>query len=157
SSIDNVGAWLTTVTARVCLDMLRARKRRGEQALELDPPAPHEPLADEIGPALLVVLETLTPGERLAFVLHDVFALPFEEIAPIVGRSAAAVRQLASRARRRVQGAPAPDAPVDRQREVVAAFLAAVRAGDFAALLSVLDPAFVLRADRAAQGFGAEP
>src|SRR5256886_9983839 len=158
-SIDNLEGWLTTVVARVCLDMLRSRKSRGEQPLDdqaRDPdrglaPDPQEEslLADSVGLALLVVLDTLAPAERLAFVLHDMFDLSFDEIAPIVGRSTAAARQLASRARRRVRGAAAaPD--IARQREVVGAFLAAARAGDFEALVSVLDPGGVFRPDPAA-------
>jgi RNA polymerase sigma-70 factor, ECF subfamily len=159
--VENLPAWLTTVVARVCLDILRSRKSRREEPLGAHLPEPivssedgldpeHEALlADSVGLALLVVLETLTPPERLAFVLHDMFAVPFDEIAPIVGRSPAAARQLASRARRRVRGAaPAPDADVARQREVVDAFLAAARDGDFDALLAVLDPDVVLRVDR---------
>jgi RNA polymerase sigma factor (sigma-70 family) len=159
--IANLSAWLTTVVGRVCLDMLRSRRSRREQPLgerlpdpivsreeELDPE--HQALlADSVGLALLVVLDTLTPAERLAFVLHDMFAVPFDEIAPIVARSPDAARQLANRARRRVQGAPVPDADLERQREVVDAFLAASRDGDFDALLAVLDPDVVLRADRA--------
>jgi RNA polymerase sigma-70 factor, ECF subfamily len=161
SGIENLGGWLTTVVARVCLSMLRARKGRQEEALgpyfpepivshddELDPEQ-EALLADSVGLALLVVLEKLTPAERLAFVLHDMFAVPFDEIAPIVGRSPDAARQLASRARHRVRGAPVPDADLSQQREVVAAFLAASREGDFEALLAVLDPDVVLRADRA--------
>jgi RNA polymerase sigma-70 factor, ECF subfamily len=161
SGVENLGGWLTTVVARVCLNMLQARKARREEPLdgvrvvepivsredELDPEQ-EALLADSVGLALLVVLETLTPPERLAFVLHDMFAVPFIEIAPIVGLSPTATRQLASRARRRVQGAPIPDADLSRQREVVDAFLAAARAGDFDALLHVLDPDVVLRADR---------
>jgi RNA polymerase sigma-70 factor, ECF subfamily len=163
AEIENLTGWLTTVTARVCLNMLRSRESRREESLSVhfpDPIVSHENgvdpehqalLADSVGLALLVVLETLTPAERLAFVLHDMFAMPFEDIAPIVDRSPAAARQLASRARRRVQGsAPTPDADLSRQREVVAAFLAAARAGDFEALLAVLDPDVVLRADRGA-------
>lgn len=163
SIIENLGGWLTTVVARVCLDMLRARKSRREESLDAHVPEPivsrddgTDPeygaiLADSISLALLVVLETLQPAERLAFVLHDMFAMPFDEIAPIVERSPAATRQLASRARRRVRGAEAvPDADLTRQREVVHAFLAAVRGGDFDALLAVLDPDVVLRADPAA-------
>jgi RNA polymerase sigma factor (sigma-70 family) len=159
--VENLPAWLTTVVARVCLDILRSRKSRREEPLGAQLPEPivsredgldpeHEALlADSVGLALLVVLETLTPPERLAFVLHDMFAVPFDEIGPIVGRSPAAARQLASRARRRVRGAaPAPDADVARQREVVDAFLAAARDGDFDALLAVLDPDVVLRVDR---------
>ena len=159
--VANLGGWLTTVVARVCLDMLRSRKSRREEPLDVHVPDPivsraggidpaHEALlADSVGLALLVVLETLGPSERLAFVLHDMFAVPFDEIAPIVGRSPSAARQLASRARRRVQGvAKAPDADLTCQREVVDAFLAAARDGDFDALLAVLDPDVVLRADR---------
>ena len=160
--IDNLGGWLTRVVARVCLDMLRSRRQRREQPLDAavhlpDPivsredqtdPEQEALLAEGVGLALLVVLETLAPAERLAFVLHDMFAVPFEEIAPIVGRSPTAARQLASRARRRVQGtAPVPDADLSRQRAVVDAFLAAARAGDFDALLAVLDPDVVVRAD----------
>ncbi|WP_437614410.1 sigma-70 family RNA polymerase sigma factor [Sorangium sp. So ce834] len=161
SGVENLGGWLTTVVARVCLDMLRSRKaRREEPMVAPDPAADRETgtdpereavLADSVGLALLVVLDTLTPAERLAFVLHDLFAVPFEEIATIVGRSPAAARQLASRARRRVQGAPpSPDADVGRQREVVDAFLAAMRGGDFDALVSILDPDVVLRGDATA-------
>jgi RNA polymerase sigma factor (sigma-70 family) len=168
SGVENLGGWLTTVVARVCLDMLRSRESRREEPLGAHVPEPilsredgadpeHEALlADSVGPALLVVLETLAPAERIAFVLHDMFAVPFEEIAPIVRRSPAAARQLASRARRRVQGAATvPDADLTRQREVVDAFLAASRGGDFEALLAVLDPDVVLRADRAAVKMGA--
>jgi RNA polymerase sigma-70 factor (ECF subfamily) len=161
--IENLGGWLTTVVGRVCLDMLRSRKSRCEEPLgphfpepivsredEVDPE--HEALlADSVGLALLVVLETLTPPERLAFVLHDMFGVPFDEIGPLVERTPAAARQLASRARRRVRGAPpAPDPDLARQREVVDAFLAAARAGDFDALLEVLDPDVVLRVDQGA-------
>jgi RNA polymerase sigma factor (sigma-70 family) len=166
--IENLGGWLTTAVARVCLDMLRSRRLRGEESPGAHVPDPivsredrsdpeHEALlADSVGLALLVVLETLPPAERLAFVLHDMFDVPFEEIAPIVGRSATAARQLASRGRRRVRGAmPVPDVDLARQREVVEAFLAAARAGDFAALLAVLDPDVVLRADRGAMPPGA--
>ena len=145
--VDNLGAWLTTVTARVCLDLLRARKRRGEGPLPDELGATEPPLADAIGPALLVVLETLTPAERLAFVLHDLFAMPFDEIAPIVGRSTAAARQLASRARRRVQGASAPEVELATQRRLVDSFIAALRAGDMQALVAVLDPDVVVRFD----------
>jgi RNA polymerase sigma-70 factor (ECF subfamily) len=161
--VQNLGGWLTTVVGRVCLDMLRMRRARPEQPVGAYVPEPivsredgvdpeHEALlADSVGLALLVVLETLAPPERLAFVLHDMFAVPFDEIAPIVGRSPAAARQLASRARRRVRGqTPAPDADLARQREVVDAFVAAAREGDFDALLAVLDPDVVLRADRGA-------
>jgi RNA polymerase sigma-70 factor (ECF subfamily) len=160
SDIENLGGWLTTVVARVCLDMLRSRRSRREEPLGVRVPDPivsradgmnpecDALLADSVGLALLVVLETLSPGERLAFVLHDMFAVPFEEIAPIVGRSEVAARQLASRARRRVRGAaPVPDADLSRQREVVDAFLVASRDGDFDALLAVLDSDVVLRAD----------
>jgi RNA polymerase sigma factor (sigma-70 family) len=159
TGIDNLGGWLTTVLARVCLDMLRSRQSRREEPLTPDAPEPvatgtlgSSPedevlLADSVGLALLVVLDRLTPAERLAFVLHDMFAVPFEEIGPIVGRSAEAARQLASRARRRVGGGGAPNPDLARQREVVDAFIAALRAGDFAALLAVLDPDLVVRAD----------
>jgi len=161
--VDNLTGWLTTVVARVSLDMLRSRKARREESLDAGPPesaAPRETaadaeqemvLADSVGLALLVVLETLAPAERLAFVLHDMFAVPFDEIAPIVGKSSDAARQLASRARRRVQGADAVvDADIRRQREVVDAFLAAARGGNFEALLAVLDPDVVVRTDAAA-------
>ena len=162
AGIDNLGGWLTTVVARVCLDILRSRKSRREQSFTADVPEPvatgksgsnpeHEALlADSVGLALLVVLDRLTPAERLSFVLHDMFAVPFEEIAPIVGRSAEATRQLASRARRRVRGsAAAPESDLVRQREVIDAFLAALRGGDFEGLLAVLDPDLVVRADAA--------
>jgi len=170
SQVENLGGWLTTVVARVSLNMLQSRKTRRE-----DPAGSHLPeeiagsadkagpehqavLADSVGLALLVVLDTLTPAERLAFVLHDMFAMPFEEIAPIVERSPAATRQLASRARRRVQGADtAPDADLTRRREVVRAFLAASRDGDLRALVAVLDPDVVVRADQAVVRTGAEP
>jgi RNA polymerase sigma factor (sigma-70 family) len=161
SKIDNLGGWLTTVVARVSLDMLRSRKTRREEPLGPHVPEPivsredvvdpeHETLlADSVGLALQVVLDTLTPAERLAFVLHDMFGVPFDDIAPIVDRSPAAARQLASRARRRVRGgAPPPDVDLARQREVVDAFLAAARDGDFEALLEILDPEVVLRVDR---------
>ena len=163
SAVENLGGWLTTVVARVCLDMLRSRKSRLEEPIGPHVPEPvasdlHErdsDMADSVGAALLVVLETLGPAERLAFVLHDMFAVPFEEIAPIVGRSPAAARQLASRARRRVQGTSAvPDADLSRQRRIVDAFLAASRGGDFEGLLAVLDPDVVFRADDAAQRLG---
>ncbi|MGH2827694.1 MAG: RNA polymerase sigma factor SigJ [Actinomycetota bacterium] len=160
SGVDNLGGWLTTVVARVCLNMLRTRKSRREEPLDVRLPDPiispgdgGDPeqealLADSVGLALLVVLDTLTPSERLAFVLHDVFAVPFDEIAPMIERSPAAARQLASRARRRVRGAaPAPDPDLTRQREVVDAYFAAVRDGDFDALVAVLDPEVVLRSD----------
>jgi RNA polymerase sigma factor (sigma-70 family) len=160
SSVENLGGWLTTVVARVCLNMLRLRERRREEPLDVHVPDPiissesgvdpeyEALLADSVGLALLVVLESLTPAERLAFVLHDMFAVPFEEIAPMIERSPAAARQLASRARRRVQGqAPAPDPDLTRQRDVVDAFFAASRAGDFDALVAVLAPDVVLRSD----------
>src|SRR5690242_3391019 len=160
SDVENIGGWLTTVVSRVCLSMLDARRRRREEALDAgrlpDPivtladdaapdPEGEALAADAVGAALLVVLETLQPAERLAFVLHDVFAVPFEDIAGIVGRSPAAARQLASRARRRVQGADRHAPTADRR--IVDAFLAASREGDFAGLLAVLDPDVVLRAD----------
>jgi RNA polymerase sigma factor (sigma-70 family) len=161
ADIENLRAWLTTVVARVCLDMLRARNARREEPFGAHVPEPivsredgvdpeyEALLADSVGLALLVVLETLAPAERLAFVLHDMFAVPFDQIAPIVGRSPAAARQLASRARRRVRGAtPAPDVDLARQREAVDAFIAAARGGDFDALVAVLDPDVVLRVDR---------
>ena len=164
SGVENLRGWLTTVVGRVCLDTLRSRSSRREVPLG-EPPGVHVPdpivsradridpehealLADSVGLALLVVLETLSPAERLAFVLHDMFSVPFEEISPIVGRSPSAARQLASRARRRVRGAATvPDTDLARQREVVDAFLAAARGGDFKALLEVLDPDVVLRSD----------
>ncbi len=171
AGIENLGGWLTTVVARVCLDMLRWRQARREEPFtpEAEPVATgtrssssalserseskdpeHEALlADSVGLALLVVLDRLSPAERLAFVLHDMFAMPFEEIAPIVGRSAEAARQLASRGRRRVRGGGVPDPDLVRQREVVEAFIAALRAGDFEGLLAVLDPDLVVRADMA--------
>jgi RNA polymerase sigma-70 factor, ECF subfamily len=167
SDVRNLGGWLTTVVARVCLDMLRGRKSRREE-----PMGPHVPepvvgreggidpeqeaqMADSVGLALLVVLEALAPAERIAFVLHDMFDLPFEEIAPIVGRSEAAARQLASRARRRVQGADKhPDADISSQRTIVDAFLTASRNGDFEGLLAVLDPDVVVLADDAAARLG---
>ncbi len=167
SGVENLGGWLTTVVARVCLNMLQSRASRREQPQGAHLPDPvagredggdpeHEALlAEGVGLALLVVLDTLTPAERLAFVLHDTFAVPFDEIAPIVERSPAAARQLASRARRRVQGAAPPDTDLTRQRAVVDAFLAASRGGDFDALLAVLDPDVVLRADHAAVQAGA--
>jgi RNA polymerase sigma-70 factor (ECF subfamily) len=162
--IDNLAAWLTTVVGRVSLDLLRARRSRREEQFGWLPepiitaddhadPEQEAMLADSVGLALLVVLETLTPAERLAFVLHDMFVVPFEDIAPIVGRTPAATRQLASRARRRVQGqAPRPDADLAKQRKVVDAFLAASRAGDFEGLIAVLDPDVVFRADRGPAG-----
>src|SRR5436190_8457778 len=161
SGVNDLEAWLTTVVARICLDMLRSRQSRREEPLDSYLPDPivsscdgldpqHEaPLGDSLGLALLVVLDTLDPAERLAFVLHDTFDIPFGEIAPVVARSPAATRKLASRARRRVEDAPVPDPDLARQREAVDAFLAATREGDFDALLAVLDPDVVLRADRA--------
>jgi RNA polymerase sigma-70 factor, ECF subfamily len=161
SAIENLGAWLTTVVGRVSLDMLRHRRARREDSVgswlpepivTIDgEPTPEEEalIADSVGLALMIVLETLTPAERLAFVLHDMFAVPFEEIGPLVGRSPDAARQLASRARRRVRGAPVPDADLSRQWAVVDAFVAASREGDFDALLAVLDPDVVLRVDHA--------
>jgi RNA polymerase sigma-70 factor (ECF subfamily) len=166
-NIENLGAWLTRIVARVSLNMLRARESRREEFWDFRLPDPvvsrgdeadpeHEVLvADSVGLALLVVLETLAPAERLAFVLHDMFAVPFEEIAPLVGRSPAAVRQLASRGRRRVHDAPAPDVDLRRQREVVDAFFAAAREGNFDALVAVLDPDVVLRSDGGARRPGA--
>jgi RNA polymerase sigma-70 factor (ECF subfamily) len=167
SEIENLGGWLTTVVARVCLDMLRARNARREDALEAQIPEPvasrdaRKPsldpeqetmLAESVGLALLVVLDTLAPPERISFVLHDLFAVPFEEIAVILDRSPAATRQLASRARRRIQGADtAASADLASQRKAVDAFLAALRAGDFNALVAVLDPNVVIRSDAAAQ------
>jgi RNA polymerase sigma factor (sigma-70 family) len=161
--VENLGGWLTTVVARISLDMLRSRNARREEPLGVHVPEPivsradpldpeHEALlADSVGLALLVVLETLEPAERLAFVLHDMFAVPFDQIAPIVERSPAAARQLASRARRRVRGAvPEPDADLSGQRAIVDAFLAAARDGDFDALVAVLDPDVVFRVDRGA-------
>jgi RNA polymerase sigma factor (sigma-70 family) len=163
--IDNLEAWLVTVVGRVALNMLRSRKTRREEPLDAHLPDPivdradgvdpenEALLADSVGLALLVVLETLTPAERLAYVLHDMFAVPFEDIAPIVGRSSDATRQLASRARRRIRGAPlVPDADLDAQWEVVDAFVAAARDGDFEALVAVLDPEIVLRSDGGAAG-----
>jgi len=162
--VENLPGWLTTVVSRVCLDMLRSRSSRREEPIEhrepdLAPPAEEEALLGEaIGSALLVVLDTLAPAERLAFVLHDLFGVPFHEVAAIIGRSPAATRQLASRARRRVQGSPEPESPADRgrQRRVVEAFLAASRGGDFAALVALLDEGVVLRADPVAVGYGAD-
>src|SRR5262245_21407845 len=158
NSVENLGGWLTTVVARVCLDMLRSRKSRKEESLEAKHleapetprqanPAEEAMLADSVGSALLIVLETLTPGERVAFVLHDLFDLPFEEIGPIVGRSEAAARQLASRARRRVRGGQEGREDEVKKREIVAAFLAASREGNFNALLQLLDPEVLLTAD----------
>jgi len=163
--VENLGGWLTTIVARVCLNMLRSRNLRREESFGVHVPDPFispegqlQPeeeavLADSVGLALLVVLDTLSPAERLAFVLHDMFELPFEEIAPMVGRTPAAARQLASRARRRVKGAevPAPDPDLARQRQVVDAFFSAARGGDFDALVAVLDPGVVLRIDAGAR------
>jgi RNA polymerase sigma factor (sigma-70 family) len=162
--VGNLEGWLTTITARICLNMLQSRRSRPEEpaGAELPEPAGQDPadqvlLADSIGQALLVILDTLAPAERVAFVLHDMFAVPFEEIAPIVDRSPAAARQLASRARRRVQGTPLdePAADVNRQQELVAAFLAASQHGEFAALLEMLDPDVVLTSDQEAVRIGA--
>jgi RNA polymerase sigma-70 factor (ECF subfamily) len=166
--IENLGGWLTTVVARVCLDMLRSRSSRREEALDThvsepitkgergSDPEREAVMADSVGLALLVVLDRLAPAERLAFVLHDMFAVSFEEIALIIGRSPAAARQLASRARRRVQGMPTvPDIARSQQREVVEAFLTALRGGDFEGLLAVLDPDVVVRLDEAAARPGA--
>ena len=166
-AVANMSAWLTTVVARACLDTLRARQSRREEGLSDEPPAPigganavvdpeqEALLADSVGVALLVVLDTLEPAERLAFVMHDMFGLPFDEIAPIVGRSEAAARQLASRARRRVRGGAAVSAPdLAAQRQVVEAFLRALRAGDFEGLLAVLDPDVRVRVDAAAGAAG---
>src|ERR1700722_6456838 len=169
ADVENLRGWLTTVVSRVSLNILRSRRTRREDPLEphmpdviLDRPGGTDPehealLADSVGVALLVVLETLSAAERLAFVLHDIFAVPFDEIAPIVERSPEAARQLASRARRRIQGQPPslPDADLARQREVVAAFLAAARNGDFEGLLAVLDPDVVVRADQGSIPVGA--
>ena len=159
SEVENLGGWLTTIVARVCLNMLRSRNVRREESLEVHLPDPvispvgelgpeeEALLADSVGLALLVVLDALAPAERLAFVLHDMFELPFEEIAPMVGRSPTAARQLASRARRRVRGAEIPDPDLARQRTVVDAFFLAARSGDFDALVALLHPDVVLRAD----------
>lgn len=168
-SIENLGGWLTTVVGRVCLDMLRLRKSRKEESLEARVPDPilrredqNDPerdvlIADGVGLALLIVLEMLEPPERLAFVLHDMFATPFDEIASMLGCSQAAARQYASRARRRVRGvAPVPDADLRQQRRVVDAFVAAVRRGNFEALLEVLDPDVVRRSDRLPEARGAQ-
>jgi RNA polymerase sigma factor (sigma-70 family) len=161
SEVENLGGWMTTIVARVCLNMLRSRTTRREESLDVHVPDPvvtpegalqpdeEALLADSVGLALLVVLDTMAPAERLAFVLHDMFQLPFEEIAPVVGRSPAAARQLASRARRRVKGAevPTPDPDLARQRDMVDAFFLAARGGDFDALVALLDPDIVLRTD----------
>jgi RNA polymerase sigma factor (sigma-70 family) len=158
NGIENIGGWLTTVVARICVDMLRARRSKREESLEPNIPdfivsreeSPEDEVlaADSVGLALLIVLDSLTPAERLAFVLHDMFAMPFEEIAPIVGRSPLATRQLASRARRRVQGATPPKTGFAQRRAVVDAFVAAAHEGDLEALIAVLDPDVLLRADR---------
>jgi RNA polymerase sigma-70 factor (ECF subfamily) len=164
TAVQNLGGWLTTITARICLDMLRSRRSRREEPLVQDATLPVagavDPeqqvlMADSVGIALLVVLETLTPAERVAFVLHDLFDLPFEDIAPVVGKTPAAARQLASRARRRVRGADAPNADARRKEEIVTAFLAAARGGDFEALLRLLDPDAVTRTDSATSARGA--
>ena len=170
ATIENLAGWLTTVVSRVCLDMLRGRKLRREEAIgalvtepravrgEGADPEGEALLADSVGVALLVVLDTLTPAERLVFVLHDLFAMPFDEIGPIVGRSPAAAKQLAMRARKRVRGSPAPtDAGRARQRELVEAFLRAARVGDLEGLLAVLDPDAVIRIDAAARFDGVVP
>jgi RNA polymerase sigma factor (sigma-70 family) len=167
-SIDNLGGWLTTVVARVCLDMLRSRKLRKEDSMESQPfelPAENKPkidpeqeilLADSVGIALLVMLNRLSPAERLAFVLHDLFDLSFDEIAPVLGRTPVATRQLASRARRQVRGTTSnPDVSLSQQREVVTTFLSALRAGDIEALVAVLDPDLVVRIDKTALPSGA--
>jgi len=167
SGVENLSGWLTTVVARVCLDMMRAKKAKRENPLDEVPadafvatagdPERDALLGDSVGLALLVVLETLTPAERVSFVLHDLFAVPFEDIAPIVGRSPAAARQLASRARRRVRGAEATNEPDRlRQRAIVEAFLGASRGGDLGALVALLDPDVVFSADDAAVRMGAE-
>jgi RNA polymerase sigma factor (sigma-70 family) len=164
TDVDNLAGWLTTVVSRVCLNMLQSRRSRREDPLaatapdvadDVLDPEQQAVLADSVGAALLVVLDTLAPAERLAFVLHDMFAVPFEDIGPIVGRTTAAARQLASRGRRRVQGAAAAPDPA-RQQAIVGAFLAASRSGDFAALLRLLDPDVVVRADRTAVRTGAD-
>jgi RNA polymerase sigma-70 factor (ECF subfamily) len=168
TGVENLGGWLTTVVARVCLDVLRSRKSRREEPLDANAAEPiarrsdvSDPeqdalLGDSVGLAMIVVLEMLSPAERVAYVLHDVFDVPFDDIAPVVGRSPAAARQLASRARRRIRGAnTVPDADLARRRHVVEAFLAASRGGDFDALLAVLDPNVVLRADDTAVEAGA--
>jgi RNA polymerase sigma-70 factor (ECF subfamily) len=165
TGVQNLGGWLTTVVARICLDMLRTRTARREEPLDVHVPDPvvslevagpedEAVLADSVGLALLVVLDTLTPSERLAFVLHDVFAVPFDDIGPILDRSSAAAKQLASRARRRLSGAAAPETDRARQRPIVDAFLAASRDGDFRALFNLLDPDVVLRADAGAGPLG---
>jgi RNA polymerase sigma-70 factor (ECF subfamily) len=163
--VANLGGWLTSVVARVCLDMLRARKVRREEPIGLDAPEPVDPadpardseLAESVGLALLVVLDALAPAERIAFVLHDMFDLPFEEIAKIVGRSPAAARQLASRARRRVRGQSADEDALAARRSVIDAFLAAARDNDLPRLIAVLDPDVALRGDAAAVALGGHP
>ena len=163
AEVANLGGWLTTVVARVCLDMLRARKARREESLESTIPSDADPerealMADSVGIALLIVLDALTPAERLAFVLHDLFGVSFDEIARIVGRSPMAARQLASRARRRIQGREAASREeLARQRELVDAFVAALRAGDFEGLVALLDPDFSVRADTVAAGGAPAP
>jgi RNA polymerase sigma factor (sigma-70 family) len=156
-SVENIGGWLTTVVSRICVDMLRARQSKREESIEPipdflvsrdDSPEEEALMADSVGLALLVVLDSLAPAERLAFVLHDMFGMPFEEIAPIVGKSTDAARQLASRARRRVQGSTPPQTGLMQRRAVVDAFIAAAREGDFEGLMAVLDPDVLLRADR---------
>jgi RNA polymerase sigma factor (sigma-70 family) len=165
TGVENLGGWLTTITARVCLDMLRSRRSRREEPLAADDtvtvtgaidPEHQVVIADSLGLALLVVLETLSPAERVAFVLHDMFDLPFEEIGPVVGRTPAAARQLASRARRRVRGAEPPQADTRRKQEIVQAFLSAARGGDFEALLTLLDPEVMARTDPATAVRGAD-
>ncbi len=163
--VDNLRAWLTTVVSRVCLDQLRTRAARREEPVEPHAEAPaaalspeeQAVLADSVGAGLLVVLDALSPGERIAFVLHDLFGVPFDEIAPVVGRSTAATKMLASRARRRVRGADEPHRDRDRERRVVAAFLDASRSGDFARLLALLDPDVTVRADATVVSFGSAP
>jgi RNA polymerase sigma-70 factor (ECF subfamily) len=168
SAIENLGGWLTTVVSRVCLDMLRSRKSRREESMEIQAAEPaarggegadperEAVMADAVGVALLVVLDRLTPAERLAFVLHDLFAVSFEEIGSIVGRSAMATRQLASRARRRVQGAPVAEAQLSGQRRLVERLLTALRAGDVQGMVAVLDPEFVIRIDEASREPGGQ-
>jgi RNA polymerase sigma factor (sigma-70 family) len=167
--VENLGGWMTTLVARVCLDMLRSRRARREEAFPDQAPEPvaagqamidpeqEAVLGDSVGLALLVVLEKLKPAERVAFVLHDMFGVPFEEIAPVVGRTADATRQLASRARRRVRGATGPEADLARQREIVDAFRSASREGDLDRLLALLDPEAVVRSDATAVGLGSAP
>ncbi len=166
-AVHNLGGWMTTIVARICLDMLRSRKTRGEQSYDAEPPTPtatandgdpdQRALLESVGLALLVLLDTLTPAERVAFVLHDMFDLGFDEIAPIIGRTSVATRQLASRARRRVQGVPVADEHDRGRRQAIAeAFLAASKDGDFQALLAALDPNIVFRADAVAAKMGGE-